>query len=92
MRKGPGPGAYESKSQLSRTSYSMRAKTVDIQSYSTSLKSPGPGTYNIEPTVNQKGRYTLSRFANSGANIIAPASSKRFGPRPYGSYYFLYIN
>ena len=75
----------------------MRAKTVDIcknkyyfffiiflESYSTSLKSPGPGTYNHEATVNSKGRYTLSRFANSGANIIAPPSSKRFGPRPYG--------
>eukprot|EP00828_Plagiopyla_frontata_P015215 TRINITY_DN1977_c0_g1_i2.p4 TRINITY_DN1977_c0_g1~~TRINITY_DN1977_c0_g1_i2.p4 ORF type:complete len:162 (-),score=20.31 TRINITY_DN1977_c0_g1_i2:81-566(-) len=82
-RKGPGPGAYENKSQLSRTSYSMRAKTLDTQSYSTSLKSPGPGTYNIEATVNPKGRYTLSRFSNSGANIIAPPSSKRFGPRPY---------
>ena len=42
----------------------------------------------MEATVNPKGRYTLSRFANSGANIIAPASSKRFGPRPYGKLNF----
>ena len=53
-------------------------------SFTTSSKNPGPGTYNIEATVNDKGRYTLSRFRNSGANIIAPSSSKRFGPRPYG--------
>ena len=54
-------------------------------SFTSATKNPGPGAYNVEPTLNGKGRYTLSRFQNSGANIISPATSKRFGPRPYGN-------
>ena len=60
-------------------------------SYTSAIKNPGPGSYNVEPTINLKGRYTLSRFANSGANIISPTTSKRFGPRPYGIYYNPFI-
>ena len=46
-------------------------------SFTSATKNPGPGAYNVEPTLNGKGRYTLSRFQNSGANIISPATSKR---------------
>jgi len=54
-------------------------------SFTSAIKNPGPGAYNVEATLNGKGRYTLSKFLNSGANIISPATSKRFGPHPYGT-------
>ena len=57
---------------------------LSLVNYSTAVKNPGPGTYNVQSTINPNGRYILSRFANSGASIISPSTSKRFGPRPYG--------
>jgi len=54
-------------------------------SFTSAIKNPGPGAYNVEATLNGKGRYTLSKFSNSGANIISPPTSKRFGPHPYGT-------
>jgi hypothetical protein len=34
---------------------------------------PGPGAYTTVDNINVKGRYTTSKFRNSGAVIIAPS-------------------
>jgi hypothetical protein len=38
----------------------------------------GPGAYPILPSINEKGRYVLSRFKSSGATTFNPPHSKRF--------------
>ena len=39
---------------------------------------PGPGTYEAKPTLNEKGSYFVSKFKNSLATVIDPATSLRF--------------
>ena len=54
----------------------MRPKTN--LSLSTNGKFPGPGTYDIFPTISQNGKYSLSKFKGSGASTFNPPSSDRF--------------
>ena len=72
----PGPGKYDIGSTLSTTRYSMRPKTSGDMLILNNF--PGPGTYKDVPTINKTGRYTLSRFSNSGATLFNPPRSKRF--------------
>ena len=74
----PGPGQYECKSQLSRTKYSIRPRTVNPHEYTTAKTVPGPGTYALNPTINVYGRYANSKFRASKAGLINPARSVRF--------------
>ena len=77
-KQGPGPGQYEIKSSLSTTAYSLRAKTSSSLVHPEQVKVPGPGTYTTLPSINDKGRYVLSKIPNSGASVFNPPSSKRF--------------
>jgi len=36
---------------------------------------PGPGAYPQMPTINEKGKYILSKFHNSGASTFNPPKS-----------------
>lgn len=38
----------------------------NLDEYTTSLKSPGPGTYEKYETVDKKGKLFLSKFRSSG--------------------------
>lgn len=72
-----GPGKYELPSTLSHTKYTMRPKThADIMILTKGI--PGPGAYEAIPAINDKGRYTLSKFSNSCATLINPSRSRRF--------------
>ena len=75
--KKKGPGKYELPSTLSHTKYTMRPKThADIMILTKGI--PGPGAYEAIPAINDKGRYTLSKFSNSCATLINPSRSRRF--------------
>lgn len=52
----------------------------------TSKKAPGPGAYQTIDSINLKGKYTTSKFRNSGASIIAPSRSQRFATFKAGNY------
>lgn len=39
---------------------------------------PGPGTYPIPQTINERGRYYNAKFKNSCATLFSPPRSKRF--------------
>lgn len=73
---GVGPGSYDIKSMLSNVKYSIRPKTN--MSSTSNVKVPGPGTYDVFPTISKDGRYVISKFKNSGASNFNPPSSQRF--------------
>ena len=39
---------------------------------------PGPGNYPPLPSINEKGKYHVSHYPNSGATLFNPPRSKRF--------------
>jgi hypothetical protein len=45
----------------------------------TFLDSPGPGTYQQCETIKKDGKYYISKYKSSGATLINPSKSKRFG-------------
>jgi len=41
-------------------------------------KVPGAGSYPVPSTINERGKYFLSKFRSSGATTFNPPRSKRF--------------
>ncbi len=41
------------------------------------MKNPGPGTYSIPPSINEKGKYFLSKYKNPSVLAIPPPSSNK---------------
>ena len=39
---------------------------------------PGPGNYPPLPSINEKGRFPISKYTNSCATLFNPPRSKRF--------------
>ena len=56
--------------------YSIRPKTN--LSATSNVKLPGPGTYDVFPTITKDGRYIVSKYKSSGASNFNPPSSSRF--------------
>lgn len=61
--KNPGPGNYELPSMLQKTSFAFRSKLNTFDNSKRSI--PGPGTYPVTFTINEKGNYFLARYKNS---------------------------
>jgi len=77
-KKSPGPGAYDTRetNKVAR-SYSFRPRT-QVESLVSPRFVPGPGNYTITPTIDPKGKYSISKYKGSGATLFSPARSKRF--------------
>lgn len=71
-----GPGSYDFRPALSQIKFTMRPKTN--LNPSPTGKFPGPGTYDILPSISKEGKYPISKFKASGASNFNPPSSKRF--------------
>ena len=71
-----GPGSYDFRPALSNIKYTMRPKTNS--SLTPNGKFPGPGTYDVLPSITKDGRYPISKFKASCASNFNPPSSKRF--------------
>eukprot|EP00828_Plagiopyla_frontata_P047403 TRINITY_DN8752_c0_g1_i3.p2 TRINITY_DN8752_c0_g1~~TRINITY_DN8752_c0_g1_i3.p2 ORF type:complete len:182 (-),score=18.43 TRINITY_DN8752_c0_g1_i3:148-693(-) len=78
VKKNPGPGTYEHKSGLIDISYSMRPKTSNPQDNTSNKKAPGPGTYNHIQTINQSGKYSISKYQCYGVTAFNPPSSAKY--------------
>jgi len=77
-KNSPGPGAYDTReTNKTMLSYSFRPRTT-VEALVSPKYVPGPGTYPIPESINQRGNYHLSKFRNSGATLISPPRSKRF--------------
>lgn len=78
MYKGeaPGPGKYPIPSSKSQIGYSFRIRLN--KPVTTDMRSPAPGKYDIQETINGNGRYCLSKFTNSKAPRISVTASGRF--------------
>ena len=63
VNKNPGPGSYESNSTISRSAYSLTKKPHEEDKEKKNI--PGPGTYPVTFTINEKGSYFLSKYKNS---------------------------
>lgn len=71
-----GPGSYDSSSALSNIKYTIRPKTN--LTIGTNGKFPGPGSYDVLPSISKDGKYAISKFKASCASNFNPPSSKRF--------------
>jgi hypothetical protein len=74
----PGPGKYYQEQSMEGVKYSFRPRTKDPNAYSSSDLTPGPGQYKSYNTINEFGRYVLSKLQNSKASNFNPPHSKRF--------------
>ena len=45
----------------------MRPRTVNPEEYTTAVKNPGPGKYEKYETIDNMGKYFVSKYNNSGA-------------------------
>jgi len=78
-KNSPGPGAYDTReSNKTMISFSFRPRTT-TENLTSPKFVPGPGSYPPTETLNVKGKYYVSKFKSSGATLISPARSKRFG-------------
>ena len=55
----------------------MRPKTID-EFMTTNKLTPGPGNYASLPSINEKGKFSISQYTNSKAALFNPPRSKRF--------------
>lgn len=77
-KKSPGPAAYDVReTNKSKLSYSFRPRTT-IEALVSPKYVPGPGTYPVPESINARGNYHNSKFADSRATLISPPRSKRF--------------
>lgn len=80
-KKSPGPGAYDIRGiNKTNIAFSFRPRTT-IDNMNSFKHVPGPGAYSTIDTINLKGKYSTSKFKNSGASIIAPARSQRWNDK-----------
>lgn len=87
-RASPGPAAYDIReSNKVKLSYTFRPRVTQGNRHLFLIFSdlnptqkivPGPGTYQTVDDINPKGRYSTSKFKNSGATVIPPAHSDRW--------------
>lgn len=80
---GPGPGSYQVIKGLAQpgSGYSLRAKTKDPSTFTTSRIVPGPGQYQIHSTIDPLGIHFQSKYKNSGATTFSPSLSGASGKR-----------
>jgi hypothetical protein len=77
-KNSPGPGAYDTReSNKIKIAFTFRPRP-HTDDKAEALKTPGPGTYQVPPSISKNGKYFLSKYKGSGANIISPARSHRF--------------
>ena len=69
----PGPGIYKMKSTLTDIKYSLGARHQDLSQRPN--KVPGPGHYPNYPSINQQGKYILSKYGSSKASNFHPERS-----------------
>lgn len=76
----PGPGAYNTIKAPGKDTpkFTMRAWTADPTLISTSKTVPGPGTYPIMSSINEKGNFMWSKYRGSAATLFNPKTSVRF--------------
>ncbi len=72
----PGPGNYNVLKGFGNESskYSMLGREKGISNKS---KIPGPGEYHI-PSINERGRYPLSKMKNATGIVWSSSKAKRF--------------
>jgi hypothetical protein len=77
-KKSPGPAAYDIReSNKSKISFSFRPRTT-IEALVSPKYVPGPGTYPVPQSINERGNYFNSKFSGSKATLFSPPRSKRF--------------
>ena len=90
VNKNPGPGSYETPSTMTRSAYSLTRKPHEEDKEK--MRIPGPGTYPVTFTINEKGNYFLSKYKTSCTRDFSKSggrpeiqNNKIPGPGSYGT-------